>query len=183
MAEPLLRASFEFGPEEHADVVCRHLQASPQHVRYRVRATVLVAAFVLVLAWVIDRAYAPDREPLVRMLVLAIPMLLVTAVYWLRWPGRVRAGVLRRLRRLHGDGPHRCDVEVHDDQIVFHQQGKTAQVPWREFTSVRAVGIDLELLGPRSAVVVRGHAFATNQERQAFHDKVQELHRRAAAPQ
>jgi hypothetical protein len=183
MTEPLLRASFEFGPEEHADVVCRHLQVSPRHARFRVRATVLVAAFVLVLAWVIDRAYAPDREPMLRAIVLALPMVLVAVIYWLQYPRRQRANVLARLRRLHGNGPHRCDVEVFADQIVFRQQGKTALAPWREFTSVRPVGIDLELLGPRSALVVRGHAFATSQERQAFHDRVQELHRHAVAPQ
>ncbi|MBL8754396.1 MAG: hypothetical protein JNK15_13925 [Planctomycetes bacterium] len=176
MAGPLLRATFEFTTAEHADVLWRHLLWSPRYRLFRLRATAILVGVVTVLAVVIDRAIAPDRTPGWRVAAVAVPALLFAAFYWLRFPRYQRQGIERRLRRTYGDLPQTCAVEVHEDHVAWQQQGKHVLVPWREFVRARIVGQDLELMGPRSALVVRGRAFATDADRTAFHTRVLELH-------
>jgi hypothetical protein len=176
MSGPLLRASFEFTAAEQADLLWRHLQWSKSYRWFRLRATAILVGVIGVLALVIDRAIAPERTLGWRLLAVLGPTALFAAYYWLRFPHNQRNGMQRRLQRLHGSAPSTCDVEVHADHVAWSQQGKRAMAPWREFVLAHRIGDDLELMGPRSALVVRGRAFASEAERAAFHARVLELH-------
>ena len=82
-----------------------------------------------------------------------------------------------------GRGPFRCEVELTPDSLVTRQFNEEIRRPWAAVHEVRdtASGVEVDL-GRRGLLIVRGSAFGTASDREAFVHCAREYIRQASAP-
>jgi hypothetical protein len=171
---PLATATFDCTLDDFVDVTWRSLARSREFWRQQHTITAILAtlsAFLLVFL-------LPNDPPGAAWAAGAAAATAMVVLRRVRLPVHARAGIRRLLRDRHGDGPHACTIDLHDEGLFVRQLDHLRHLPWLDVLTVRELGGDLEIATERSVVVVRDRAFADAAARRSFHDCA---HRLAAA--
>ena len=179
MSEPLACASFEFSLDDLADVSCRLARRLPSHRRLRVQATILSG----VMAGLVIYALTLIQDPMPWLPRAGVSLAAALLAMWIcheRWEPYVRRSTRRVLRDMYGEGPHRCDVELHTEHFTVKQFLTIVTTPWSQVDSVNDDQGDIEILASKGgSVVVNASAFAGQAEQARFLDTVITLLNRA----
>ena len=168
MAEPLARVSSEFTPDEWADLWWRWVRHQKPLRRTRLRDSFFAAGLVAVVLPVLFWWRGPEMPVAA---VVAVTVLGCAVSFWMEHQGhgaRSRRRVRRNLTKTRGEGPFRCNLELHRDGIHAHQEGNHAHLPWSAVEVIRDDHGDIEILAPQGAAVFGKGAFANDAEREAF---------------
>jgi len=165
------RAAFQYGIDDLVDVALRNAKRLPG-TRSQVRN---VSLFVGVLLGVAVGALVKLREPDNTRLAIAMGAFAAVAfamIFAARYPKSQRAAIRRNLLELCGPGPFTCTVELHDDHMLWRDDGQHRQsqtlLPWSELREVRVEGGDWIVESKTGISVLRGRAFANAAEADAF---------------
>ena len=168
MSDVAARASFEVDLDDIVDVSMRSLRRLPRHRRAILINLIVVGVMGGVLFWFVAPFVFGDGEPTLRIGAAIACGVLASILHGRGTEPRTRRLLRRYLHDAHGEGPHRCDVEVRESGLVFLQMNTTVAIPWSEVEAVNDDAGDIEI-GSRSVTgVVRRRAFETDAERDSF---------------
>ena len=172
MDSVLLRVSFEFTPEDLADVTVRHGGGKPW-LRSMRRQSVLgvgVGAWAGAMLALVIVTGLRDRDSLAGLAVAAMLIGAFAAWYEAR---RFEAKFRRRMLDVVNAEPStsrvmRCDVELCRGGVRLEQQNFEMFYRWTDLVTIEDLDAGVELRFLAGYVMVRARAFATPDERANF---------------
>jgi hypothetical protein len=106
-------------------------------------------------------------------------------VFLVLYPKHQRGTTHRQLAELLGPGPFTCTVELHDDHMVWRDEGKNRlvemSIPWSDLREIRDEGGDLIVESRTGISILRRKAFATDSEAATFLATIDRLSRAASS--
>ena len=172
MDDVLHRVSFEFTPEDLADVTVRHSSGTALRRRLWHQATLNVGA-VAGIGAMLAMVLVTGLRDAASLAGLAVTAALVGVVVAGVEASRFETKFRRRILRVIAAEPStsrvmRCDVELRRDGLRLQQQNFEMFYRWSDAISIEDVDAGIELRFRAGFVMVRARAFATPEERAAF---------------
>jgi membrane protein implicated in regulation of membrane protease activity len=174
------RAEFDYTLDDLADVAWRTTQRSA-HARSQRRIAVAVIAVLLGAALGAPVLYLRPEKPWFAFAVGIPAAILFVVLSYRMLPASMRRSLRRSLREHHGDGPHRCVVELHDDHMLWRHANLDWRLAWCDVRAIEPDGDDLVVTSRTGVSVVRGRAFADAAAREQFVATARRLQRNAGA--
>lgn len=174
----LHRVSFDFTPDDLADVAVRYVAGTARGRATRRNAIIAAGVagaggFLLVLLLISGER---DATSVMQLTLVALPVGLITAYTQAQtYASSVRRRTERLLKEELGSKPMRCDVELRADGVWMRQQNIEILHAWKDLISIDdgADGVEMRFRG--SYLLIRSRAFTSAQERATFFDAAHKL--------